>query len=95
MEQKEYTIQNEIELFPQKGGWHYVRVPQEITEEVNHLADRGLVAVTATVGPVTWDTSLLPMGDGSHFIALPARVRKANALVEGGQVQVDFKLRKR
>jgi hypothetical protein len=60
-----------------------------------HRADRGLIAVRATVGDTTWDTSLLPIGDGSTFIALNARVRKRNALATGDSITVTFTLRDR
>lgn len=36
---------------------------------------------------------LLPMGDGSHFVALNAKVRRANRLELGDSVTVRFKLR--
>ncbi|MDO4684904.1 MAG: DUF1905 domain-containing protein [Candidatus Saccharibacteria bacterium] len=88
-----YVVRGIVQLFPQKGGWHYVAVPQEYSEELAPLADRGLVAVRATVGEVSWDTSLLPMGDGTQFIALPAKVRRENGLVVGKSVTVSFVLR--
>ncbi|MDO5343699.1 MAG: DUF1905 domain-containing protein [Candidatus Saccharibacteria bacterium] len=87
---KPYIIHGTVELFPRVGGWHYVAVPQEYSHELAHLAERGLVAVRATVGEISWDTSLLPMGDGTQFIALPAKVRQANGLVVGGSVTVSF-----
>lgn len=90
-----YTVTGVVELFPQDGGWHFVRVPTRISDELQHLADRGLVAVRATVGDTTWDTSLLPMGDGSMFIALNAQVRRRNSLVTGGEVTVTFAPRTR
>ncbi|MDO4773550.1 MAG: DUF1905 domain-containing protein [Candidatus Saccharibacteria bacterium] len=87
---KAYAVRGVVQIFPQKGGWHYVSVPREYSEELAHLADRGLVAVRATAGEVSWDTSLLPMGDGMQFIALPAKVRRANGLAVGGRVTVTF-----
>ncbi|MDO4781046.1 MAG: DUF1905 domain-containing protein [Candidatus Saccharibacteria bacterium] len=44
----------------------------------------------AAVGDVSWNTSLLLMGDGAQFIALPAKVRRVNGLVVGGTVVVSF-----
>lgn len=85
-----YTVRGVVQLFPQKGGWYYVAVPQKYSDELAHLAERGLVAVRATVGEISWDTSLLPMGDGTQFIALPAKVRQTNGLVVGGSVTVSF-----
>lgn len=87
---KPYVVRGIVKLFPQAGGWHYVAVPQEYSHELAHLAERGLVAVRATVGDISWDTSLLPMGDGTQFIALPAKVRQANRLMVGGNVTVSF-----
>lgn len=85
-----YTVVGQVELFPQVGGWYFVRVPTQISDELGHLADRGLIAVRATVGDTIWDTSLLPMGDGTTFIALNARVRKRNTLGPGDSVTVTF-----
>lgn len=90
-----YTVTGRVERFPQEGGWWYVAVPTSITEELEGLADRGLIAVQATAGSVTWDTSLLPKGDGTHFIALNARVRRANDLDVGDSLTVSFRLRQR
>lgn len=90
---KPYIIHGVVKIFPRVGGWHYVSVPREYSEELAPLADRGLVAVQATVGEMLWDTSLLPMGDGTQFIALPAKVRKANSLAVGSKVTVSFVVR--
>lgn len=93
--ERAYTVVGLVELFPQDGGWYFVRVPTRIGDELKHLADRGLIAVRATVGDATWDTSLLPMGDGTTFIALNARVRKRNTLAAGDTVTVTFTPRDR
>lgn len=88
-------VTGEVELFPQVGGWYHVVVPDWISDELSHLADRGLIPVRATVGSTSWDTSLLPIGDGRHFIALNARVRKTNDIEVGRQVAIGFRVRDR
>ncbi len=90
-----FTISGEVNIFPQKGGWHYVDAPEEYTEMTKEYADRGLVAITATVGDTSWDTSLLPKGDGTLFIALPAKVRKREKIELGNYIEVSFVLRER
>lgn len=90
-----YEATGPVELFPQQGGWHYVAIPLTISEQLADLADRGVIAITATVGQTTWDTSLLPMGDGSHFVALNAAVRSANDLELGGSVTIGIRPRTR
>ncbi|GBR73659.1 protein DUF1905 [Candidatus Termititenax aidoneus] len=84
-----------VELFPQDKGWFYVRVPQKSSKPYEKLTDRGLIAVTALVGKSSWNTSLLPYGDGTHFIALLAKVRAKEKIALGGKIEVDFSIRKR
>lgn len=90
-----FQTTGKVELFPQKGGWAYVRVPKKYTELTKHLADRGLVAITATVGKTTWNTSLLPLGDGTQFIALNMKVRGEEKIKIGDTIKISFVLRKR
>lgn len=79
-----------IEIFDRPGGWHYIAVPVEFSLELEELADRGLIPIRATIGDSDWDTSLLPMGDGTHFVALNAKVRFAEGLDVGEDVTLSF-----
>jgi hypothetical protein len=90
-----YSFKGTVELFEREKGWHYVSAPAELCRPLEPLADRGLIAVTATVGRTSWPTSLLPMGDGTHFIALPAKVRSKEKLTLGDAVDVSFETRQR
>jgi len=82
-----------VKLFERDKGWYYVPVPTELSKPLEYLADRGLIAVTAKLGNSSWQTSLLPMGDGTHFIALPAKVRSKEKLSLGSEVTVSFETR--
>jgi len=85
-----------VEIFDkEKMPWWFVRVPKEMSSPYETLADRGLIAVTASVGKNSWQTSLLPYGDNTHFIALPAKIRKANDIKLGDNISVEFEIRKR
>jgi hypothetical protein len=90
-----YIFTAKVDFFERDKGWHYVSVPSELSKPHEHLADRGLIAVTATVGKSIWPTSLLPMGDGTHFIALPAKVRTKEKLMRGQTIEISFELRER
>ena len=85
-----YKTKGTVEIFPQKGGWVYIRIPTKITKKLLHLADRGLIPINATVGKTSWKTSLLPMGDGTHFIALNAKVRKKENIELGTEITIYF-----
>ena len=89
-----YIINGRVQQFPQAGGWYYIAVPQRYTKIFQPLTVRGLIAVHAVVGEVSWDTSLLPMGDGTHFIPLPAKVRRTNQLNVGSCVNLTFTIRR-
>jgi len=90
-----HTFTARVKLFERDKGWYYVLVPSKLSKPLEHLADRGLIAVTARVGKTSWPTSLLPMGDGTHFIALPAKVRSEERITLGDEVGVSFATRTR
>jgi hypothetical protein len=90
-----FSFDAKVEIFQREKGWHYVPVPLELSKPLEPLADRGLVAVIAQVGTQAWPTSLLPMGDGTHFIALPAKVRAKQKIGVGDIISVAFETRPR
>ncbi|MDR1184464.1 MAG: DUF1905 domain-containing protein [Coriobacteriales bacterium] len=89
------SFSGKVELFEREKGWYYVAVPLALSGPLLAFADRGLVAITAHINDSAWPTSLLPMGDGRHFIALPAKVRNKEHLTLGDIVTVRFYPRKR
>ena len=89
------TFKAQVCLFERDKGWYYVCVPSKLSIPLEHLADRGLIPITAKAGASRWPTSMLPMGDGTHFIALPAKVRKKEKLSLGATVEISFEVRSR
>lgn len=90
-----YTFKEKlkVEIFPGKGGWYYVSVPQEYKDMSKSMAHYGLVPIYAKVGLTEWLTSLLPKGDGTLFIALNAKVRKAESIQLGDMIEIEFGFR--
>ena len=85
-----------VEIFDKDNmPWWFVRVPKKLSSPYEILADRGLIAVTASVGKTSWQTSLLPYGDNTHFIALPQKVRKANDIQLDDKISIEFEIRER
>jgi len=92
----ENTFIAKIERFEMPGGWHYVSVPIELSIPLEYLAIHfGYIAINAKVGNSNWPTSLLPKGDGTHFIALPAKVRVKENLSFGTMIELSFETRMR
>ena len=89
------TFSAKVALFKREKGWYYVPVPTNISKPLEHLADRGLIAITAKTGNSSWPTSLLPKGDGTHFIALPEKVRKKEKIALDMAIEISFEVRER
>jgi len=92
---KSFPVSGEIKVFQIENPWVYVRVPKKYTQMLKPLADRGLVSIAVTFGKSIWDTSLMPMGDGTQFIPLSAKIRKAEGVQVGDHIKLSFSLRKR
>jgi hypothetical protein len=86
-------VAGQVERFPGAGGWYVVRLGAARSAEVAGLARRGSVPVRVTVGSTSWDSSLMAVGDGTLFLALPAAVRLAEDLDEGDAVSARYRVR--
>lgn len=89
------TFQANIQHFERQGGWYYVPAPDKLVTPLLPKAERGLIAITATLNDTVWSTSLLPMGDGTHFIALSKKMLNKYSLHVGDEVRVSFVSRQR
>ena len=90
-----FKVSSVVKIFPVKSPWVYVDIPEKYTEMLKVYADRGLVAIKVTLGKSAWDTSLMPMGNGTQFIPLSAKVRNAENIEVGDSIELTFVLRKR
>ena len=87
-----------IERFECVNGWHYATVPEELVMPLklqDYANQFGYIAITAKTGTSSWDTSIMPMGDNTEFIAFPAKVRKKEKIVLGDEVEISFEIRMR
>jgi len=89
---KTFKTEGKVKIFPQKGGWVYVSITQTYSDLGIKKPRWGLVPATITIGKTTWKKSLLPFGDGTLFIALNEKVRKAENIKVGDKVIVIFSL---
>lgn len=87
----DYVVTAKVELFPQEGGWFFIRVPNEISDQLQRFANRGLIPIEAKTGNTVFKTSLMPYGDGTKFIALKASVRKKESIGLGDEISVIFR----
>ncbi len=88
-----FKVTGRVERFPGKMGWHHVRVPVAKTKNLKIKRPKwGLIPARFTVGSTTWESSLLPYGDGTLFVALKASIRKKEKISKGDRVNVQVKV---
>lgn len=95
MEKFLFDVEGCVEMFDKEKPWVFVRVPRTHSDALARFADRGLIAIHACMGSSDWNTSLMPMGDGTHFIPLPQKVRQKEGIATGDRVAVGYTLRAR
>jgi hypothetical protein len=73
------------ELRPQPRSWLGFELPRAAA---GVLGSRGQVRVTPTIRGVSFETTAIPRGDGSHFIPMKSALRQRLGLVEGQRVEI-------
>ncbi|MEV4260374.1 DUF1905 domain-containing protein [Kribbella sp. NPDC049584] len=92
-----YRFSAPLWQYPGEGGWYFVAVPEEISDDIADLtAGRrngfGSVRVSVTVGESTWQTSLFPSKSGTYLLPVKKPVRVAEGLAEGTPVETQLNL---
>jgi hypothetical protein len=83
------TFSATIEKVPSEGGWHIIRLPDDMLLKLRAAAGKnGNVPILATIGNTTWPTTIMSMGDQRWFLAVSAHVRKTESLGEGSSVSI-------
>jgi hypothetical protein len=71
------------------GTWTYAPVPPEVELL---LGERGLIKVKGTVNGVPVQSSLMPQGDGSHYIVINKSIREKAGVKAGDPVKLELEL---
>lgn len=87
MEALTFTSKLEID---KDGTWWYFHVPQTIRDSLNHLENRGIIKVRATLGRSTWSGSLLPWADGSAQFNIRKEFRVKEGIELGDEVIISI-----
>lgn len=79
------------------GRWYFITVPEEQCDDIRVQAfgsprGFGSVRVEATIGNVSWRTSVFPLNSGGFLLPVKAEVRKKANLAAGDEVTVKLEL---
>lgn len=93
-----WTFTAELFRWQGDGAWFFVRVPQEISDDVRDSLTGppggfGSVRVDVTIGASTWTTSLFPeKASGTYVLPVKKAVRAAEGIDDGDTVTVEIVL---
>jgi hypothetical protein len=85
-------------VYPGKGGWHFVTVPQDVSDNIAALFQGlsqgwGSYPATVTIGATRWQTSIFPdKASATYLLPLKAQVRKKEGIAEGDTVSILLEL---
>ena len=79
------------------GRWYFVTVPEEQSAEIKAHAfgsprGFGSVKVEATIGDVSWRTSVFPLNSGGYVLPIKAEVRRRASAAAGDELRVELEL---
>jgi hypothetical protein len=92
------TVTSPLWLWSGEGGsWHFITVPEDHCGEIRaeSLARRGgfgSVQVEATIGNLTWRTSVFPLKSGGYILPVKKEVRCRAGITAGDDVTVTLDL---
>ena len=79
------------------GSWHFLTIPEARSadfraEAFGNRRGFGSVRVEATIGAVSWKTSVFPQNSGGYLLPIKADVRKRAGLAAGDDVTVSLEI---
>ena len=92
------TITAPLWLWSGEGGsWHFITVPEEQAgafraESLARRGGFGSVKVEATIGEVSWRTSVFPQKSGGYILPVKKEVRSRAGIAAGDDVTVILEL---
>lgn len=92
-----YTFTAELFEWEGKAAWHFVALPEDVTDEIDEtVGDKGgfgSVKVEVTIGASTWQTSIFPdTKRGTFLLPVKKSVRTAEDLADGSPAEVHLRV---
>jgi Domain of unknown function (DUF1905) len=94
----QYTFSAPVWVYPGASRWHFVTLPQDVTDDIRSLFQGvargwGSYPVDVTLGSTRWQTSIFPdKGSSSFVLPLKAEVRRKEQIGKGDTVSVRLDL---
>ncbi len=88
----EFTVSGEVWFWRGPAPWHFITVPEGAAEALAAVSPTvtygwGMIPAVVRIGTSEWPTALWPK-DGGYIVPVKARVRKAETIEVGDDVEV-------
>lgn len=99
MKYNEYKIDATVWLYQGMAGWHFVTLPEDVSEDIKRqFGDLkrgwGSLPVKVTVGKTTWKTSIFPDKETKgYLLPLKANVRKKEKIVADKKITLVMEIK--
>lgn len=88
---KVYKFKAGVWLWPGVGAWHFINVPEKVSEEIRLKYGKGMIKVKSSVKDATWDTSLFPHKKSKgYLLCIKSSVRKKVGIYENDIIGISF-----
>jgi Domain of unknown function (DUF1905) len=99
MKYNQFTMQAKVWLYPGMAGWHFITIPEDVSEEIkDRFGDKkrgwGSLPVEVTVGTTTWKTSIFPDKQAqTYLLPIKSDVRKKEGIAADTSVTLLLEIR--
>lgn len=94
-----YTFVTKLWKYSGEGAWYFVSLPKEYSDEIQDFTHGwknkgfGTVKVIASVGAVSWSTSVFPdKKRGTYLMPIKKEIRSKLNVEEGDEIKLSLEL---
>lgn len=75
------------------GSWHFITLPEDIADKIKFYYEKrhgfGQIAIKATIGKTSWNTSIFPDKKSNSFLLpIKSQIRKKENLTLGSKIRI-------
>lgn len=91
---KEYKFRAKVWKWPGDGPWHFVTLDKKMSAQIREAYGKGMIRIETTIGKTTWGNVLFPHKiSASYILAVKKLVRQNEAIFEGDEIKIYFKIK--
>ncbi len=99
MQFNKYEIDAVVWLYPGMAGWHFITIPQDVSEDITKQFKYlkrgwGSLPVKVTLGKTMWETSIFPDKKlKAYLLPIKAEIRKKEKIQSGDKVSIILEIK--